>query len=183
MSVWGDSLTVSAMDELKQSGVMVHAWPGTAPCDWLSGYEQALQQDKPTYVVLAFVGNHATDCMKPYDAEPALISKYRSDLSVMAGALAIKYGVKVAFVVPPLMSGTEAANLPRADPAIGQMYCALAATAPDRARCDTTARDLLSPDGVYTDTVGGQVVRQPDGVHLTADGAHLWAQGVVAAVK
>ena len=63
VSVWGDSLTVNAQSALETRGATVHAKGGTAPCDWLPGFEQTLVADHPSHVELAFVGNVSKPCM------------------------------------------------------------------------------------------------------------------------
>lgn len=179
VSVWGDSLTLEAEPALRAAGAQVHAYGGTSPCDWLPGFERSIEAERPTVVLLEFVGNHASDCMSGVGDEEDLIARYRSDLAEMLTVAAAHHS-KVRFVVPPLPSPAELSSaFPRGNPAIGTMECQLAAAQPGGARCDTHARDLLSPQGIFTDTVGRKLVRAPDGVHLVGDGIRLYAEGMI----
>jgi hypothetical protein len=180
-SVWGDSLTFLALPALLQRGAKVHALGGTAPCDWLPQFSAGLVADRPSRVLLAFVGNVGTPCMHGVTTAAALATRYRRDLGAMV-AIATRHRIPVTLIVPPYMDPNRAFYLDLLGaPQLGQMECAYAATDPSWLRCDTHARDALAIDGKFAGSFGDTQVRTPDGVHLTPYGARLYAVAILAA--
>ncbi|MGF7236576.1 MAG: hypothetical protein ACQSGP_16685 [Frankia sp.] len=181
VSVWGDSLTVLAQSDLEASGAKVHAFGGTSPCDWASGFESELVADHPSQIMLAFVGNYGTRCMAGPTTDAGRAARYRVELSARA-AIAIRHQVTVSFIVPPYMAPNRPFYLePFGSPEIGKMECALATTQPQWLRCDVHARDALAIDGRYAARRGDTPLRTGDGIHLTPYGARLYARGILAA--
>lgn len=181
VSVWGDSLTVDAQSALRLHGASVHARGGTAPCDWLPGFEKTLVADHPSHVLLAFVGNIGTPCMAGVHSNAELAARYRTDYTKII-AIAVRHRVPVTLVVPPYMDPKRFFYLSYfGAPELTTMECGLAATLTDWVNCDTTARNNLAVDGHYSYRVNGRIARRVDGVHLTPYGGGLYASGILAA--
>ena len=111
--LYGDSLAFESRDYFAlelQSGadveVVDRTFGGTAICDRLDRMRRDLRALQPTAVVLEFVGNNVTDCMRgpsgPLTGD-ALVQKYRDDAriatEIFAGA-----GVRFTATLPCLPS-------------------------------------------------------------------------------
>jgi len=89
----------------------VDAWPGIAPCDWLTGGHPNFYDDikkRPAAVVIETAGNDRTKCMKvggalPVVGSPAFIARYESSLSTIF-SFSRAYGATVILLdAPPLL--------------------------------------------------------------------------------
>jgi hypothetical protein len=108
--VYGDSLVVQAepyLDGVARSlglRVTARAYGGLAPCDTEQWLADDLRAEHPSIVVLAFSGNHVSECMHDAEGEALsgarLVAKYRADLERSA-ALATRAGVPVVLASPP----------------------------------------------------------------------------------
>jgi hypothetical protein len=89
VAVYGDSLSVQADPYLLALGkvfgltVKVHAFSGTAPCDFLPILRTDLDTHRPDLVLFAFSGNSIATCMLDASGKPlvgfAVLAKYRTD--------------------------------------------------------------------------------------------------------
>jgi len=87
--VYGDSLSVQADPYLTAIGkifgltIKVHAFSGTAPCDFLPFLQSDLGAKRPDVVLFAFSGNSIATCMLDDTGKPlvgaAVLAKYRAD--------------------------------------------------------------------------------------------------------
>jgi len=91
--VYGDSLSVESKHHFSDAlgagdtaDVTVRAFGGTAICDWLIPMRQDAESLRPAAVVIQFVGNVRSDCMRGPDGEvlgePAALDKYTRDLDL-----------------------------------------------------------------------------------------------------
>jgi hypothetical protein len=188
--LYGDSLALEARDYFAlsiQSGdeavVVDRTFGGTAICDWLDRMRRDVRDLQPTAVVLEFVGNNVTPCMRGPDGPltgGALVQKYDDDARI-ATAIFAGVGVRVYWMGGPRISGLREIEFT----GIRDVYEAeptrlTFATPPlDRVRYSDAGRSLLE-DGHYTTTLPcapsegaaqGCVdqriaVRGPDGLHL-----------------
>jgi len=63
--VYGDSLIEQATPYL-QSTDQIRAFGGTALCDWVDKMARAATVEQPSVMVVEFVGNDVTPCMRNY---------------------------------------------------------------------------------------------------------------------
>ncbi len=114
--VYGDSLLVQSkpylLEELHQS-VIVRAYAGDAPCDWLPALQKDLTTLHPTLVLLESAGNSLSQCMAPYPApgSPAWTIQYEADIGAFL-RLATAAGARAVFVAPPPSLGMTVAEEP-----------------------------------------------------------------------
>ena len=115
--LYGDSLAFEARDffvlSLQRGSdveVVDRTFGGTAICDWLDGMRRDLHDLQPSAVVLEFLGNNVTPCMRgprgPLTGDD-LVQKYREDAhtatEIFAGA-----GVRVYWMGAPSAATAEA---------------------------------------------------------------------------
>lgn len=180
--LFGDSLTVQAAPDLP-GGWHVHAYGGTAPCDWQARFRDLVRADRATVVVFAFVGNDSTPCMRGTVSAQDAAARYRRALADMGG-YAVRLRLQVRFVWPPPTAYLHSPAFAFAGaPEIGQAECALASTARRWARCDTAARDRLSIAGLYSQWIGGVRLRADDGIHLAPAGIRVYADALRQAAR
>jgi hypothetical protein len=188
--LYGDSLAFESRDYFSfalQSGtdieVVDRTFGGTAICDRLDQMRRDLHELQPTAVVLEFVGNNLTDCMRGSDGPltgDALASRYRHDAriatSIFAGA-----GVRVYWAGAPAASGPRANDFelvrrvyeaePRrltfATPPLSRVQFVDAGRAVlDRGRFTETLPCLPS-EGPAEGCLDGRIrVRSTDGIHF-----------------
>ena len=196
VEIWGDSLVQQTADYLRfffqVSGkvtLTVHAFGGTAICDWLPDMRKELSSSDPTafhpqVAVLAFNGDTGTPCMSDLAGNQllgqTLVQKYLDD-SAKAVDLFTRAKVPVYFVTDPLDSVTNFVYVDFTQ--IGQLFEQM----PKRHPAGGLVRwiDAASPlelDGHFTFTLPCQpwetctgtwpdgtktvVVRQADGMHF-----------------
>lgn len=109
VSIWGDSLSLQAHEELREQGrahglkVAVMAFFGLAPCDVAADLLRDLEKP-PDALVIAFSGNNLTPCMqgrgKPLSGSE-YYEAYRRDVDDLVAAA-------VARMVPVLVVGAPA---------------------------------------------------------------------------
>jgi len=194
--VVGDSLAEQSSDALGSVGdatgidVEVHAYGGSALCDWDEELDD-LAADPPPQLVLSFSGNAVTPCFNP-DLETLsageIADRYRVALDEAIGKFDPDE-TTVWVVLPP----------PIGDPALEDNAAAMRAMYLEASRASGGPRiiqggALLAPDGVYherltcqewddCDPDGSVSVREPDGIHLTAAGGERYARAILAAVS
>ena len=111
----GDSLTTETWPDFTAPRgwrLTEYAYPGIAPCDWLTGrganfYKQMASQH-PKAVLLETAGNDATACMKVNGAFPAVgstayLAKYEQALATVFRVAARDGAVVVLLTPPPLL--------------------------------------------------------------------------------
>jgi hypothetical protein len=94
IAIYGDSLTLQASPYLtaisKAFGLrlVVRAFSGTAPCDFVAVLRKDLTDERPDLVMFAFSGNSVATCMLDTTGRPltgdAVIAKYRADTEAAA---------------------------------------------------------------------------------------------------
>jgi hypothetical protein len=188
--LYGDSLALEARDFFAlsiQSGdeavVVDRTFGGSAICDWLDRMRSDVRDLQPSAVVLEFVGNNVTRCMRGRDGPltgGALVQKYRDDARI-ATAIFAGAGVRVYWIGGPRVSGLRSIELTGIRHGYeAELRRLTFATPPvDRVRYVDAGRSLLE-NGNYTPTlpcapnegvgegcVDGRIpVRNPDGLHL-----------------
>lgn len=195
--VVGDSLAEQSTDALRSVGddagldVEVHAYGGSAMCDW-DDELTSLAAEPPPALVLSFSGNAVTPCFNPdlVTLSPQEIAdRYRTALDAVVGQFDPDT-TAVWVVLPP----------PDRDPGLEAIAAAMRAMYLEAARASggpqiINGGALLSPDGVYHDRLacedweeddcdpdGSVAVRQADGIHLTPAGGERYARAILAAV-
>ena len=188
--LYGDSLAFEsrdffsfAMQSAADVEVVDRTYGGTAICDRLDQMRRDLHDLQPAAVVLEFVGNNVTDCMRgpngPLTGD-ALAQKYGQDAriatSIFGGA-----GVRVFWMGAPASSGPRASDFER----VRQVYEAeplrLTFATPPLERVEyVDAGQAVLDHGKFTDTlpclptegpaegcVDGRIqVRAADGLHF-----------------
>jgi hypothetical protein len=162
--------------------LVVRAFPGTAPCDWLKSLPGELGTYKPDVVILQTEGDDATACMdapgthSPYPiASAGVYAKYRSDLDTFFAEVTAT-GAKM-IGVPPIMTTDQKFN--QQVTAIDRIMIREAAKIPESA---TTSRpgNAVTDNGRFTFkkqclasetaakgcTNGLIPVREPTGLHF-----------------
>lgn len=190
----GDSLVAqsggaaTALGEQREHSVKAWGISGGAACDFTPVYGgEATAFGIPDAVAFAFVGNASSDCMVAElgwtsdccltTAEVAqVVAVYRKHLLTMINWNKAM-GVESWLIASPIMAnGTYHGQMTSQ---LNTMLSDLATTT--GTRFTAASRSLLSPGGVYTDTVGGLPVRHPDGTHLRAPyGTGLHALGLLS---
>jgi hypothetical protein len=111
--VIGDSLVLESAVPLQRQverhdgwAASVHAYGGSAPCDWISWLPDDLASFHPTIVGISTVGNwYPSACMTGIAPNsPEFWAKYRADLSTLIG-LVKEAGAHVVLFTPPPMRG------------------------------------------------------------------------------
>jgi hypothetical protein len=117
ISVYGDSLSVQSAPYL--TGVAnalglrlsIHAFSGTAPCDFLAILRKELASNPPALVLFAFSGNSIATCMLDATGHPltgdAVVAKYRADTEAAADATTQAHR-PFLLASPPAPRGKEA---------------------------------------------------------------------------
>ncbi len=193
--VYGDSLTfeanryIPALAAQFHLHVSVHAYIGTAICDWFDDMVHRLPAAHPAVVVDAFYGNSFTRCMRDSRGNDlrgaATAAKYRRDARA-AAAIAIAADANVVFVGAPRARAQMASTHWQA---VRYQYRVIAARYPGRVvfadsgtdiapnntfaaklPCLPRERALVDPDGTRPCVNGRVVVRAPDGLHFCPRG-------------
>lgn len=188
--LYGDSLAFESRDFFSlamQSDadveVVDRTFGGTAICDRLDQMRHDLHDLQPTAVVLEFVGNNVTNCMRGPDGPltgDALVQKYRHDArsatSIFAGA-----GVRVYWMGAPAVSGPLESDFVRVRRAYEAEPRRLTFATPPLRRVEfVDAGQAVLDHGRFTDTlpclptegpaegcVDGRIpVRSADGIHF-----------------
>jgi hypothetical protein len=94
VAIYGDSLTLQASPYITELAktfglrLVVRAFSGTAPCDFLPVLRNDLKAERPDLVMFAFSGNSAATCMLDTTGKPltglAVLVKYRADTEAAA---------------------------------------------------------------------------------------------------
>ena len=147
--------------------------------DWPTWYAQSVQQYHPQ--VVALVLGHWETVNRMFDGrwehlgEPDFDAYVAAQLQRAIGILG-SGGARVALMTSPYFDTGEqpdGAPWPEDDPARVDEYNAIVVAA---ARRDPTVVSVvplnryLDPGGHFTWTIDGQVVRQPDGIHIDGPG-------------
>jgi len=168
--VYGDSLIEQASPYL-QSTDQVRAFGGTALCDWVDKMARAATVEQPSVMVVEFVGNDLTPCMKGYQTPDQVRAKYEADMARL----------KRRVDAPILWVGAPAFR-DRAPTTLG-----LYSSEPKF----VDAGEAVLADGAYTDTlpcladegsiqgcINGRIrVRASDGTHFATSGSGYSAGG------
>jgi hypothetical protein len=188
--LYGDSLAFEARDAftlaVKSGGkaeVVNRSYGGTAICDWLDRMRSDVQDLQPSAVVLEFVGNNVTRCMRGPDGPltgDALVQKYRHDAHI-ATAFFAGAGVRVYWIGGPPGRGplsnpfnglrsayeAEATRLTFAGPPLRRVrYVDAGHSVLDHGRFTDTLPCLPS-EGAAEGCVDGRIrVRAEDGIHF-----------------
>jgi hypothetical protein len=188
--LYGDSLAFEARDYFTlamESGtdvqVVDRTFGGTAICDRLDQMRRDLPDLQPTAVVLEFVGNNVTDCMRGPNGRltgAALVQKYGADARIATGIFA-GAGVRVYWMGAPAVSGpaesefegvrrvyaAEPRRLTFATPPLRRVeYFDAGQAVLDHGRFTSTLPCLPS-EGADKGCVGGRIrVRADDGIHF-----------------
>jgi len=162
--VYGDSLLEQASPYLRSTD-QVHAFGGTALCDWIDNMARAASIEQPSVMVVEFVGNDLTPCMQGYHTPGQVRAKYEADMV----RLKQRVDAPILWVGPPAFRGRT--------PAARGLY----ASEPRF----VDAGDVVLAHGAYTDTlpcladegrlqgcVNGRIrVRASDGTHFATTGS------------
>jgi len=182
--LYGDSLALEASEDFSDRvtdgtdlEVTVRAFGGTAICDWLIPMQEDAEKLDPVAVVIEFVGNRRTDCMREPDGdfltEDAAVEKYQRDLDVALHTW-LPREVPVYLVAPPGAVG-EAEPVP-----LHAVYAGAAERAGRAVELIDAAAVLRATDGIYRERLpclpsegaddgcrdGTIAVRASDGVHF-----------------
>lgn len=206
VALFGDSLVVQAFPYAKQIAarrgyrLVGGAFGGLALCDETASISKTLAKDKPSLVVLGFVGNAITPCMQPDGRLPSrsdTVAAYLRDTRAVIAA-AREHGADVWLVAPPRMRKPDRDAL-AAD--IERTWRTLARFTPG-VRVIASA-PYVSPTGFAAQLTclpfetralgcrGGTItVRSPDGTHLApphpsppySSGAWRYAEALVGAL-
>ena len=169
--------------------LVVRAFPGVAPCDWLKILPSDLATYKPDVVMLQTEGDDLTACMHDSAtgslypiASAGLYAKYRSDLDAFFGDVTAT-GAKM-IVVPPIVTNDRKFNEQVA--ALGRIVMREAArfprsvttTQPENAVTDngrfTFAKKCLVGETAAKGCKNGLIpVREPAGLHFCPIGLRL----------
>jgi hypothetical protein len=158
------------------------AFGGLALCDERGSITSTLRREHPVVVILAFVGNALTPCMRPDGRKPTLqatIAKYRADVKAVIDA-AHRERAAVWLTIPPRMRERGRDATARA---LGAAWKEIAANDPTVQLLDAGAE--LTPNGFTArlgclpfedSTLGCRaatiLVRAEDGTHLAAAFQH-----------
>jgi hypothetical protein len=208
--LYGDSLAFEAGDAFTlsiQSGanaeVVNRTFGGTAICDWSGRMRRDLHDLQPVAVVMDFVGNNSTRCMRGPDGPltgEALVQKYRQDART-ATAIFAGTGVRVYWMGGPPTRGqrsiefagvrsvyeAEPARLTFATPPLRRVeYVDAGRLVSDQGRFADTLPCLPS-EGAGEGCVDGRIrVRADDGIHFClaeiprgADHCPVYSSGAV----
>jgi hypothetical protein len=168
--VYGDSLIEQATPYL-QSTDQIRAFGGTALCDWVDKMARAATVEQPSVMVVEFVGNDVTPCMRNYQTPEQVRAKYEADMA----RLKRRVDAPILWVGGPAFRDSAPATL------------GLYSSQPKF----VDAGDAVLADGVYTDTlpcladegsiqgcINGRIrVRATDGKHFATSGSGYSAGG------
>jgi hypothetical protein len=213
VALYGDSLAfeaqasfVNAVTEAGTATVRVHAFPGTAICDFLDQMRADAALWRPQAVVIEFSGNAVTSCMRDNNGMPptgsSLVSRYMTDAREVIDIFSA-IGTRLSFASSPIFRSAYPGRNSMAD-AVNVMYASLASSSDGAGFVD--AGQAVEDHGLYTETLpclaeepcSGQldaqgqrvnVVRAADGVHFCptaksveearTGGCPIWASGAV----
>jgi len=188
VGLFGDSLAVQAepyFNLLIQAGgkakVADFAYGGTAACDWLSKMQTYARTEHPQAVVIEFVGNTFTACMKGcLSGSQAAVTRYCSAISTAINVF-LELGTHVFLVGTPITRAEWASHDSNWD-ALNVAFAALAAKHPTGVSYVDAGTAVEGPDHSFVSTlpclssepctgptiagVRTNVVRSPDGVHF-----------------
>jgi hypothetical protein len=168
--MYGDSLLEQASPYLQRTD-QVRAYGGTALCDWVDNIARASAAEQPSVLVVEFVGNDLTPCMKGYETPDQIRQKYEADMA----RLKKRVDAPILWVGPPAFRDRT--------PAAMGLYSS------ERRYVD--AGQAVLADGAYTDTlpcladegsvqgcINGRIrVRSSDGAHFAKSGSGYSAGG------
>ena len=188
--LYGDSLAFESRDFFAlalQSGsdveVVDRTFGGTAICDRLDRMRRDLHDLQPTAVVLEFVGNNVTDCMRGPNGPLAgdeLVQKYRDDARIATEIFA-GVGVRVYWMGAPSIATApaddftdvrsgyeqEASRLTFATPPLPRVRYVDAGQAVLEGGRFTATMPCLPSEGPGEGCVDGRIpVRALDGLHF-----------------
>jgi hypothetical protein len=183
VALFGDSLANEAGEDFSSlaqaagAPAFVRAFPGSAPCDWLSEMPTDDAAFHPTAVVLLFSGANFTPCMSGYAfASPEYYAKYQADTQAAINLFRAD-GAHVFLVGVPY---DEQPNLTANAANLNQVFAALAAANNGVDYVDAGQSVLAYgsftwtlpclPGEPCTGPSGMNVVRAPDGVHFCPNG-------------
>jgi hypothetical protein len=183
----GDSImsqaSCSAAESLANVGIQTYRYavPGTGlltGLDWVSHMKQILQSDHPDVVVAEFVGNYFGPPAKTADGRPIaagspeFIDAWNQRARALSDAVRAA-GAQMYWVSPPPMAKGAFQNA-------RQLFEGYASIDGDHVLDSGTV--LAGPDGnevIQKETCGHlHVIRSPDRIHLTDDGARLYGQQI-----
>lgn len=173
--VFGDSLISQSTPALQRDlpGVTVNSYGGTAVCDW-SARMKTTADAHPKIVIASFVGNSLTPCSHGPKGTDA-------------------YWTAMFLTVLDVSSYYESKHVPlywAGYPVPGAVY-SLAEWKRVQSNYQYASTQYpsyvhwfdagltVAPNHVYTCCINGKTVRQPDKLHLTPDGAELYARELV----
>ena len=117
--VYGDSLTFESRYAIASEialhpgwSVATHAFPGTAPCDWIPWLATDLAAYQPSIFAIETAGNHARPCMVDAFGAPLVpgsaeyYAKISTDLSIIFQTVTAT-GARVVFIKAPPMLDPE----------------------------------------------------------------------------
>lgn len=168
--VYGDSLIEQASPYFRSTD-QVHAYGGTALCDWVDKMARAATVEQPSVMVVEFVGNDLTPCMQGYQTPDQVRAKYEADMA----RLKRRVDAPILWVGAPAFRDRDPATL------------GLYSSEPRF----VDAGEAVLTDGEYTDTlpcladegeiqgcVNGRIrVRASDGTHFATSGSGYSAGG------
>jgi len=156
--LYGDSLIQEALPYLDNAEV--HAWGGTAICDWTLQIIQRVNEVHPRAVVLSFWGNTLfTECMYGYETPDQIRAKYAADMA----ALKEHVHVPILWVLNPMTRD-------RGEPVPNPLYAA------EPWHVDAGAA-VEGPNGEFLPEY-----RLDDGLHLNDEGARRFGDAIDAAL-
>jgi hypothetical protein len=168
--VYGDSLIEQASPYL-QSSDQVRAFGGTALCDWVDKMARAATVEQPSVMVVEFVGNDLTPCMKGYQTPDQVRAKYEADMA----RLKRRVDAPILWVGAPAFRDRAPATLGlySSEP---KFVDAGEAVLADGAYTDTLP--CLADEGSIQGCINGRIrVRASDGTHFATSGSGYSAGG------
>ena len=188
--LYGDSLAWEARHAFKgafadRSGVQVveRTFGGTAICDWLDEMAADVTALKPGIVIIEFVGNSFTPCMRDAAGQfltgTAVVERYSADLETLIATFAVN-GAQVV-LAGAAVSRADADHTPLGGGGLNALYQRTARAHAGVHYADAGAEVL--DDGHWTSTLpcfafepctggvdaagtGVNAVRSPDGLHF-----------------
>ena len=190
--VYGDSLTAQSINSVGLGApgktIVVHALGGTAPCDWVPLMPQDRATLHPKVVVMAFVGNAATPCIKSAFTAAGVsgaLWNYQAALHATRRAFPQEHIVVLGGIaVQPVVPAFWANIFFGADARLNQTYRWVAADI--GATFDDYANLALAPGHAFqwqrppfpcvvaTGACSLIPMRGPDGIHLTPGGTYWY---------
>lgn len=158
-----------------KDGVTLRAYPGGAPCDYISEMQTDLQTYRPRRISLAWSGDNGTRCMLQAGQRlsgAALVQKYRVDLVTVTRFFSDR-GVGVVYSAP-LCGPADAAALR----VMEQTLAGQLAGQGEHVAYSESAALQICPNWTYH-----QPYRSADGVHLSPTGAKVYAKALRREVK